>query len=60
MTKIIELTKSKEDYQCIICCENTAEIKMKLNRLVQDDSITTLYVCDSCLAQMQKDIETVK
>lgn len=57
MTKIIELTKAKEDFQCIICCKNPAKTKFKINRLVQNDSITTIYICEACLAKMQREIE---
>ena len=57
MTKIIELTKVKEDFQCIICCKNSENTKFKIKRLVQNDSITTIYVCEACLAKMQREIE---
>ena len=58
--KIIELTKSKESYKCLICCEKPATIKMCINRLVLDDILVTFNVCDECLTKMQKDIETCK
>ena len=56
--KIIELAKTSEEHTCLICCKKPATIKMKINRLVLDDSITSFSVCDDCLAKMQKDIET--
>jgi len=56
--KIIELTKVNDDHTCLICCKNDATIKMKINRLVLDDSVTSFSICDDCLAKMQKDIET--
>lgn len=56
--KIFELTKIDEDRTCLICCRKPATIKMKINRLVLDDSVTSFAVCDDCLAKMQKDIET--
>lgn len=59
--KIIELIKiADRDYNCILCCSNKATTKVKINRLVQDDSITSFHVCDECLCQMQKDIENRK
>ena len=58
--KIIELTKSNDGNRCILCCENEATTKVKINRIVQDDSITSFYVCDECLSKMQKDIEVCK
>ena len=60
MQKIIELTKSSNDYKCLICCKNPATIKMKINRLVNDDSVTSFSICNECLARMQKDIEICK
>lgn len=58
--KIIKLTKANDGSKCILCCENTATIKLKINRLVCDDSITSFFVCDTCLSKMQKDIEVCK
>lgn len=55
--KIIEITKANNDHKCLICCKNHTTIKMKINRLVNDDSVTSFHVCDDCLAQMQKEIE---
>ena len=58
--KIIELTKANDGSKCILCCENAATTKLKINRLVYDDSITSFFVCDACLSKMQKDIEVCK
>lgn len=59
--KIIELTRTEtNDFNCIICCKKKATTKVRINRLVQDDSLTSFYVCDECLARMQKDIEVCK
>ena len=44
--KIIELTKISGDHTCLICCRKLATIKMKINRLVLDDSVTSFSVCD--------------
>lgn len=55
--KIIELINMNEDYTCLICCKNPATIKMRINRLVLDDSVTTFSICNECLAKMQKEIE---
>lgn len=57
-TKIIELTKTSGDNTCLICCKKPTTIKMRINRLVLDDSIISFSVCNECLAKMQKDIET--
>lgn len=56
--KIIEFTKMNEDYKCLICCKNHSTIRMKINRLVLDDSVTSFSICNECIAKMQKDIET--
>ena len=55
--KIIEATKVDADYKCIICCEKKSTTKIKINRLAYDDSITSFFVCNECLAKMQRDIE---
>lgn len=55
--KIIELIKTNEDYKCIICCKNDSIMKMRINRLVLNDNITSFSVCNECLAKMQKEIE---
>ncbi len=56
--KIISLTKTDEKCGCLICCENQAAIKFSVNRPKYGDNINSFYVCDGCIAQMQKDIET--
>lgn len=58
--KIIELTKSDDNYQCLVCCANPATNKMKINRLVLDDCIISFSICNECLAKMQKEIEIYK
>jgi hypothetical protein len=55
--KIIHLTKAEYD-KCLICCDNEATVKMSINRPKYNDNIILFNVCDKCLAQMQKDIET--
>lgn len=55
--KIIILTKIN-DGKCLICSDNNATVKMKINRVKHDDNIISFNVCDKCLARMQKDIET--
>lgn len=55
--KIINLTKAEND-KCLICCKNEATVHMMINRLKYNDNIISFDVCDKCLAQMQKDIET--
>lgn len=56
--KIIEITKIDNDYKCLICCKNNATIKMRINRLVNDDNVISFHVCNKCLLKMQKEIET--
>lgn len=55
--KIISLTEAT-DGKCLIYCDRVATVNMKINRVKYDDSIVSFHVCDQCLAQMQKDIET--
>lgn len=55
--RIIELTKANESRQCMVCHENNVSIKVKINSLKYDSSIAAFYICDECLAKMQKDIE---
>lgn len=56
--KIIYLRKMEEDHKCLFCGENQATVKMVINRPKYDDIVNAFYVCDTCVAQMQKDIET--
>jgi len=56
--KIIELTKSNDEHTCLVCCKKPATVKMRINRLVLDDSIISFSICNECLAKMQKEIET--
>lgn len=55
--KIIELKKSDVGCKCLICSANPATIKMKINRLVLEDCVTSFSICSECLARMQKEIE---
>lgn len=55
--KIIEVTKSKDEHKCLICCNNPATLKMKINRPALDDCIISFSICNECLAKMQKEIE---
>ena len=58
--RIINLSKVKEEYGCIICCKDAATTKMEILRLVNyDDSLISFNVCDDCLAQMQQDIHKI-
>jgi CRISPR/Cas system-associated endoribonuclease Cas2 len=59
--KIINLTKAKEDYGCIICCNNHATTRVEILRLIKakNDSLIIFNVCDNCLAQMQGDIQKI-
>lgn len=59
--KIIEVSKFEDcDYKCIICCENLATTKIRIKRLAYEDNIVSFFICDECLAKMQKDIENRK
>ena len=55
--KIINITKRNEEGVCLLCCENKAALKMEINRVKYDDSVVSFYICDECLAKMQKDIK---
>lgn len=55
--KIINLTATKDD-KCFICCDHDATLKMNIIRPKYRDNIISFNICDQCLAQMQKDIET--
>lgn len=56
--KIINLTKTSEECGCLICCEKPAAVKVVISRPKHGDNINTFFVCNECIAQMQKDIET--
>jgi hypothetical protein len=58
--RIINLTVTDEGHKCLICCENQATIKIVISRPKYDDNINSFFVCNNCLAQMQKDIEMCK
>ena len=55
--KIIQVTKIDTDYKCILCCERQSTTRIRIQRLAYDDNITSFFVCDECLAKMQKEIE---
>ena len=55
--KIINLTIAKDD-KCLICCDNDATLNINIIRPKYRDNIISFNICDQCLAQMQKDIET--
>lgn len=55
--KIIEVTKIDNGCTCIICCKTPSTTKIKINRPDYDDCITSFFVCNECLAKMQKEIE---
>lgn len=57
--RIIELTKVNEGFQCLLCCEREATIKVKINRVKYNDSVIGFDVCDSCLSKMQSDIQKI-
>ena len=59
--KIIELTKCNpaDEHGCIICSNKHATTKVNIQRLIdiKNDSLIIFFVCDDCVAKMQKDIE---
>ena len=57
--KIINLNKEHKGYQCLLCCERDATVKVEINRVKYDDSIISFDVCDVCLAKMQQDIQKI-
>lgn len=58
MGKLINLTKTHDDDICLLCCEKIATIKLEILRSKYEDSVISFNICDNCLSQMQKDIET--
>ena len=57
--KIINLTKNNNGYQCLLCCERDATVKVEINRVKYNDSVISFDVCDVCLAKMQQDIQKI-
>ena len=57
--KIIVLTKHSDGYECLLCCEREATVKVKINRVKYDDNVIGFHVCDKCLSQMQDDIHKI-
>ena len=59
--RIINLSKVKEEYGCIICCKEAATTKVEILRKVnlKNDSLISFNVCDNCLAQMQQDVHKI-
>ena len=57
--KIIELTQSKEENRCLTCGADNGSIKIKIQRIDPIDCITSFYICDKCLSQIQKDIHKI-
>ena len=59
--KIINLSVAKEDYGCLICCNNHATTKVEILRLTnhKNDSVISFNVCDDCLSKMQQDIQKI-
>jgi hypothetical protein len=57
--KIINLTKYSDGYECLLCCEREATVKVEVNRVKRGDNVIGFHVCDKCLAQMQEDIQKI-
>lgn len=59
--KIVELTSVKPGNRtCLLCCDKPATVKLTINRVKYDDTVTSFNICDVCLSKMQKDIEVCK
>ncbi len=58
MGKLINLTKTNENNICLLCSQKVATMKMEILRSKYMDSVISFDICDECLSQMQKDIET--
>ena len=56
--KIIKLKQIKEEGKCLICGNKPATINFEICRTKHGDNVIVFCVCDECIAQMQKDIET--
>lgn len=57
--KIINITKINNEYQCLLCCEREATVKVEINRVKYNDSVISFDVCDKCLSRMQEDIQRI-
>lgn len=57
--KIINLTKYSDGYECLLCCEREATVKVEIKRVKHGDSVIGFHACDQCLAQMQSDIHKI-
>ena len=58
--KIIQVTKMDTDYKCILCCEKLSTTRIRIQRLAYEDNIASFFVCDECLAKMQREIGICK
>ena len=57
--RIIELTKYSDGYECLLCCEGKATVKVEINRVKHGDNVIGFHVCDKCLIKMQNDIQKI-
>lgn len=57
--KIINLTKINGGYQCLLCCEREATIKVSIDRVKYGDNVIGFDVCGQCLSKMQEDIQKI-
>ena len=57
--KIIVLTKHSDGYECLLCCEREATVKVEINRVKYGDNVIGFNVCDVCLSKMQQDIQKI-
>ena len=57
--KIVNLTKHSDGYECLLCCEREATVKVEINRAKYGDNVASFNVCDQCLAKAQQDIQKI-
>lgn len=57
--RIVKLTKYSDGYECLLCCEREATVKVEVNRVKRGDNVISFNVCDQCLAKMQEDIQKI-
>jgi hypothetical protein len=55
--KIINLINYSDGYECLLCCDREATVKVEINRVRRGDNVISFNVCDKCLSIMQNDIQ---
>ena len=57
--KIINLIKYSDGYECLLCCEREATVRVEINRVKYGDNVISFNVCDKCLSVIQEDIQKI-